>query len=93
MDRELEDSDAFTLTEDQHLDRLWEANELTLAGVIYAAVVAITGVVVAVQFPGASWWWAGGMIFLGVLAAWRKNEVIAVMDSYLNWVGPRWPQK
>jgi hypothetical protein len=33
------------------------------------------------------------MIFLGVLAAWRKNEVIAVMDSYLNWVGPRWPRK
>jgi hypothetical protein len=67
--RKVSDADSFRVddSEPPSVARRWGSEELTLAGILYAAVVAITGVVVAMRGSRGAWIWAGGMIVFGVL--------------------------
>ena len=92
-DRTLEDADSFHLT-DAEVEireyRMWQANNLTLFGIVYAALVTISGVVAATFHNGHwVWLWAIASAVVGALAAVFKGPIILMMNRYLDWKGLR----
>ena len=87
--RKVSDADSFRVDDSQppRVARRWGSEELTLAGILYAALVAITGVVVAMRGSRGAWIWAGAMVVLGVLLLLLKEPVIRLVDRYLGWGG------
>jgi hypothetical protein len=81
------DADSFRVddSEPPRVARRWGSEELTLAGILYAAVVAIPGVVVPMRGSRGAWIWAGGMVVLGALLLLLKEPVIRLVDRYLGW--------
>jgi hypothetical protein len=68
--------------------RFWQANALTLFGILYAAILTVTGVLVA-----AFWhdWrvvaWAAIAILVGMWGIVFKYRLIGWLERYLAWPG------
>jgi hypothetical protein len=72
------------------LTRAWDGNSLTLFGILYAIVVTVAGVIVAMAGTGRSWLWWGiyGVVSLGLLALALLVFPQAVIAS-MRWLTER----
>jgi hypothetical protein len=94
MRRKFEASATFrgtaTMSTDAIIVRAWDGESLTLFGVIYAIVVTVAGVVVAMVGTGDSWmWWVGyAVVSLGLLAL-ALLVFPQVVIAWMRWLVER----
>jgi hypothetical protein len=81
------------------LTRAWDGASLTLFGVLYAIVVTVAGVVVAMLGSGGSWlWWAvymaASLLMLALALLVFPQAVIASMRWLVERArkAPSWPR-
>lgn len=88
-----------SMSADAIIVRAWDGASLTLFGILYAIVVTVAGVVVAMVGAGGSWlWWAiYAAASLGVLAL-ALLVLPQVVIALMRWLverakkAPPWPR-